>query len=267
MLSALSEEEGGPIRKKSIKLRRNALSQIPKAPCPVDSCRDLPFMPTKPLPPKSFAMYIVGAPGSGKTNLWLSMLLSKKPVYYREFFDRTILVTGSLQTLPKKIRNPRQGLPPEQIYSTLEDDDVHEIISKFMNKRKKNTNNLLILDDVVKAMTRSRALSKVFLNRRHVTQDSTLEGHGGLAIMTMSQKYNLLPLEFRTAMSHVIVFKTDNNAELKAIKEELLGDLDKDQQTDLLKAAWTEKYSFLTVVMGVPRKDRYFIRFDPVDDI
>ena len=31
----------------------------------------------EPLPKKSMAMYIVGAPGSGKTSLLLSLLLSK----------------------------------------------------------------------------------------------------------------------------------------------------------------------------------------------
>tara|TARA_Y100000114_G_C11738606_1_gene317672 strand:- start:744 stop:929 length:186 start_codon:yes stop_codon:yes gene_type:complete len=47
----------------------NPLSDVPRAPCHVDSLKDLAYIPTRPLPTKSFCMYIVGKPGSGKTNL------------------------------------------------------------------------------------------------------------------------------------------------------------------------------------------------------
>ena len=77
-----------------MKRHTNPLSAVPKAACPVDSLGDLPFKPKAPLPAKSFCMYIVGSPGSGKTNLWQSLLLSKAPKYYREFFYFDHLVSG-----------------------------------------------------------------------------------------------------------------------------------------------------------------------------
>jgi hypothetical protein len=47
-----------------MKIIKNKISNIPKMPCEVDNLEDLPYIPTKPLPIKSFAMYVVGSPGS-----------------------------------------------------------------------------------------------------------------------------------------------------------------------------------------------------------
>ena len=92
-----------------MKLIPNKISEVPRVPVDIDNLSDLPFIPTAPLPKKSFAMYIVGSPGSGKTNLLLSLMLShptkKKrniPRYYWKFFDHIHVISGSLQTLPKK---------------------------------------------------------------------------------------------------------------------------------------------------------------------
>jgi hypothetical protein len=107
-------------------------------------------------------------------------------------------------------------------------------------------------------------LSQVFLNRRHCTHNSGAKGNGGLAIITTSQKYNLLPLEFRGACDHVILFKTSNASERKAIREELMQDLTKDEQDRLLEDAWARPYSFLLIKVNAPRADRYYIEFDSV---
>ncbi|MBL4862971.1 MAG: hypothetical protein JKY09_08155 [Crocinitomicaceae bacterium] len=247
---------------KKLKKSKKSLSQVPVIPCPVDSLADLAFIPEKPLPAKNFAMYVVGAPGSGKTNLWVAMLTSQNPLYYRGLFNMIALVSASKDTLPKKVTTGKQGLPPEQQYMWLDDKVLIDIIVRF-RKPKKNGNNLLILDDVIKDITRTRSLSKIFLNRRHATYDSTKERSGGLSIMTMSQKYNLLPLEFRVVMSHVVLFKTENASELKAIKNELMSELNPEEQDKLLKKAWGEKYSFLLVDTQQCSGQRYFIKFEP----
>ncbi len=249
-----------------VRCKRNKLSEIPRAPCSVDGLAGLPYRPTPPLPAKNYAMYIVGSPGSGKTNLWVSMMTSKKPRYYRGLYDLIYLISGSLDTLPKKVVDSKKGVPKDQQFRQLVDEELIELLDTLKNGD--NTNNLLILDDVIRDMTRSRVLSKVFLNRRHITHSGDKdEGQGSLSIITTSQKYNLLPLEFRTAMSHVIVFKTENASELRAIREELMQDLNPEQQDRLLASAWDKPYSFLTIVSNAPRGQRYFIRFDPVIDI
>ena len=238
----------------------NSLSKIPKAACDIDSCSDLAYKPKSPLPAKSFCMYIVGSPGSGKTNLWQSLLLSKDPKYYTKFFDLVHLISGSLATLPKKVI---KALPDERTSNQFSDELLTEIVQKLQSGP--NTNNLIILDDVIKDLKRSKILSKVFLNRRHCTHDENQDKNGGLSIIVTSQKYTLLPLEQRTACSHAILFKSANRQEIDRIREEIMFDLEPAQQDTLLKEAWREPYSFLFIAINAPRDQKYFIKFDRVE--
>ncbi len=208
-------------------------------------------------------MYVVGKPGSGKTNLWLSFFLSKKPKYYRKFFDRAYLVSSSMDTLPSKITdNKRTGLPKNQMFRELNDVIIEQIISQLRSGE--NGNNLLILDDVIKDIKSSNSLSKVFLNRRHITHDKEKEGSSGLSIMVISQVYNLLPLQFRKNMDHIILFKTENKQELKFIMDELLFDLSPEEAKRIMNKAWRKKFGFLLIKAGQPTENKYFDKFDPI---
>tara|TARA_R110000823_G_scaffold58440_4_gene140728 strand:- start:1173 stop:1907 length:735 start_codon:yes stop_codon:yes gene_type:complete len=242
-----------------MKIIKNKISNIPKMPCEVDNLDDLPYIPIEPLPIKSFAMYIVGSPGSGKTNLLIGLLTSKKPKYYKRFFDRVELISESLQTLPKTFL---KLLNEEQQHNKFNDELIYDIVTKM--KTTENDNNLIVIDDCIRSINRSKNLSKLYLNRRHITHDNNKEGNGGLAIITTSQKYTLLPLEFRNANSDIILFKTSNAMELNKIKDELLYDLDKDKQDELLNMAWKDKYNFLYVKVNAPLDDKYYINFDKV---
>jgi GTPase SAR1 family protein len=243
-----------------MKIVKNDLSNVPKAPCDIDDLTDLPYIPAKPLPIKSFAMLICGAPGSGKTNLLLYLLMSKgKKKYYRKFFDRIYLISGSLATLPKKFI---EKIPEDQVFSEYNEDILIDIINGL--KDGPNYNSLLILDDVIRSISRSRNLSKVFLNRRHITHNENEEGNGGLSVMLTTQKYNLAPLEFRNAMSDIIIFKSGNAQEINAIKSELMTDLSTELQDKLLKEAWKEKYSFLMIKPNQDIQNKYYIKFDRV---
>ena len=243
-----------------MKIVKNDLSNVPKAPCDIDDLTDLPYIPAKPLPIKSFAMLMCGAPGSGKTNLLLSLLMSKgKKKYYRKFFDRIYLISGSLATLPKKFI---EKIPEDQIFSEYNEDILIDIINGL--KDGPNYNSLLILDDVIRSISRSRNLSKVFLNRRHITHNENEEGNGGLSVMLTTQKFNLAPLEFRNAMSDIIIFKSGNAQEINAIKSELMTDLSTELQDKLLKESWKEKYSFLMIKPNQDIQNKYYIKFDRV---
>ena len=274
------------------------LSYIPPVTMDIDSLEDLPFIPSKPLPSKSFAFLIVGQPGSGKTTLWNSLLLShptkKKPntpKFLYKLFDHIYLISPSLQTLPLNKLN----LNPDRMFNQytdqlLEDilelekdgenlnnliiiDDsvrdltrskvLEDILEEEMNAE--NLNNLIIIDDSVRDLTRSKVLCRTILNRRHCTQNNDEEGKAGLSIMITSQKYNMVPMALRLNMSNVIVFRSENQRELDTIKNELLGDLTKDQQNELLKTAWKEPYDFLFIDNFKPKKERYFRNFDKIE--
>ncbi|MAO19827.1 MAG: hypothetical protein CMJ25_03660 [Phycisphaerae bacterium] len=208
-------------------------------------------------------MYIVGKPGSGKTNLWLSMMMSKKPKYYRKFFDKTYLVSGSIDTLPKSAIKGKYAVPEAQQFREINDPIVDNILTTM--KSDENCNNLLILDDVIKDITNSRRLSHVFLNRRHITHDEEQDGSSGLAIMIISQVYNLLPLQFRKACDHVILFKSENKKEIGFILDELMFDLEPEDAKKILNHAWRHKYGFLMIKVGMPPDEKYYDKFDLID--
>lgn len=250
-----------------MKVIKNELSQVPHIKMDIDDLKELPFIPKEPLPKKSFAMYLVGSPASGKSNLLMALMSShptkskpNKPLYYFKYFDRIELISGSLQTLPKKILSL---LPDEQLHDHFNDELLQKLLEDM--KQGENSNNLIILDDSVKDIVRSKTLSKCFLNRRHCTYNPENEGQGGLSIITASQKYNLLPLEIRCNQSHVILFKSSNKAEIECVTNELMSDLNKDEIKSLLEMAWREKYSFLMIDVNKPKEEKYYIKFDKVE--
>ena len=246
-------------------IKNNILHLVPVVAQKVDDLSDLPYIPSDPLPKKSFAMYIVGFSSSGKTTLLLSMLLShptkKKPdtprFMYR-LFDKCFLISPSKDTLPLH----KLKIDESRIFSKYNNEVIEEIIDN--EKEGENLNNVIVIDDSIKQIKNNSRFHSLILNRRHITQNAEENNQAGLSIIVMSQKYNAADLITRVNMSDIILFRTENSKELNAIKEELMSDLDKDIQTKLLKLAWKDKYSFLYIKNYLPTKDRYYVRFDKV---
>jgi len=243
-------------------LKNKILNKLPLIETVIDSNKDCPFIPTEPLPknPSQF-FYFVGAPGSGKSSTMVSMLMSKKPRYYRRFFDKLFLISPSHPTLPKKFIN---ALNEERIYDKYSEDLVKDIITDL--KEGENENSLLILDDSIRDINKSKSsiLNKCILNRRHCTFNQDEPNNASLSIWIMSQKFSLLDLSYRNSASVVFIWKSENNKEKKAIKEELMADLDNNTAEELLKEAWKKKYNFLMIKVNEPTKDRYYSGFDKV---
>ena len=111
-------------------------------------------------------------------------------------------------------------------------------------------------------LNKSKILAKIYLNRRHCTYDKDQEGTASLSIITTSQKYNLLAIQFRVAQSDVILFESSNNTEIKTIKDELMNDLTPELQDKVLELAWKEPYSFLYIKVNQPLHKKYYVKFD-----
>jgi len=217
--------------------------------------KDLLSIP-EPLPRKSMALYLVGAPGSGKTSLLLSLLLSKTA--YLKKFDKVYLMSGSLQTLPPELI---ANLPPEQVFDEYNIDSIYEKVKEEKDSAL-NNNVLFILDDVVKDI-QERSFNKLILNRRHIIQNATNpKTKSGTSIWLTSQTYNLLHLKIRKNMNAIILFPTANRKELECIKNELMMDLDEKEQNAILKYAWSKPYGFLFIRMDKPKTMKYYSNFD-----
>lgn len=248
-----------------LSIQQNKISNIPKVSCPVDSTSNLAYAVSQPLPKKSFAMYICGQPGSGKSTLWLSMLLShptkKQPLiprYYYRYFDHVYLISCSLDTLPLE----KLSLNDERVYNDYDDIYLEDIIRK--EKSGENLNNLIVLDDCIRDITRSKIMSKLILNRRHATHNKDEPDQAGLSLMLTSQVYNMLPLGLRKNMSHVVLFRTENQRELDSIRSELMADCSQVEQDAIFKTAWAAPYGFLFIDATKPKKERYYANFSKI---
>ena len=252
-----------------MKINSNKLSDIGRAPCEVDKLSDLPFIPEKPLSPKNFAMYIVGSPGSGKTNLMLQLLMShptkknrKKNRYHYGLFDNIYLISASMATLPKTFLNK---LDEDRCFNKFSDQLLTDIIQQMHDGP--NVNNLLVLDDCIRDLTRSKILSKLLLNRRHCSHNPEHiddDGQGSVSVMITSQKYSLLPLEFRVACSDFAVFRSTNKMEINKLQDELCFDLDKNEFEHMLQRVWAEKYNFLFIKPNNDVYDKYYQNFNSI---
>ena len=212
----------------------------------------------EPLSKKSGAYYIVGRPQSGKTSLWLSMLLTKNQGYYRKF-DKIYLISNSLATLPLPLLN----LPAEQIFDGYNEEELFEIL-KNETESKENNNILIVIDDCIKDL-KSKKFNKLILNRRHIIQNvDNPKVKSGVMIFITGQTYNLLELQVRKNMSDVILFPTSNSKELISIKSELMSDLNPKQQDEILKLAWSRPYSFLYIKMNNQMSTKYYSNFDRI---
>jgi len=246
-------------------LKNKKLPYIPEIKQKIDDTSDLPYIPASPLGQKSCAYYVCGNVGSGKTSTVVSLLTShptKKnptiPKFLYRFYDHVYIISPSMKTLPlSKLR-----ISDDRLFSKYSDSVLEEIIETEQDSE--NLNNMIWMDDCIRDLTKSKILCKTILNRRHCTQNDELENQSGLTIFISSQKYNGLPLIHRTNMSHFILFATKNQKELNAIREELMGDLNADQQKKVLKLAWSEPYSFLFIDGTKPRDDRYYKNFDKI---
>jgi len=251
-----------------MRIEKNSISNIPAFIQSIDNKSDLPYIPKKPLDNmcKSFFLYVIGSPGSGKTSTIQSLLTShptksqpNKPKYFYKFWDNIFLISGSLQTLSNQFL---KLLPDHKKNNEYTDDLLQEIIDEL--KEGENDNNLVIIDDCIKSLKKSKIITACALNRRHLTHDPEKDGFGGLSLMVISQKFTLLDLSLRNACSHFMIFKTSNFTELKRLKEEIMYDLTDDEFNQYIKIGWKKPYSFLFIDLNKPKKNKYYIKFDKV---
>ena len=123
-----------------------------------------------PLQRSNFFYIISGSPGSGKTNLLLS-LISKKSKFYCNMFHKIYFFSNSHHTIGRKLNLPKDQIIPgfneaalEKVLATeqKEFDDLEE--GEDPNKI------LIVFDDVVSQISKNmKSMLKLAYNRRHLS--------------------------------------------------------------------------------------------------
>ncbi len=211
-MSFLSSEEvkTKPLDKK-IKIRHIEMSCDRKLECP------------EPLPCKSFCLALAGKPGSGKSNLLISLLTHQG---FRSVFHRVEYFSPSIHTLEDPL-----PLAKDRFHT-----DVHDLPAVLKSLDPKQ-DNLLIFDDCLWQLNGPilKEFNKLLQNRRHY----------GCSICIVMQVLNRCPLAMRKLFSHVILFRTSNQKELKSIHEDQLSFLSEDQFRMVIHYCWRDDHDFI----------------------
>ena len=193
-----------------------------------------------PFPNKSFFWCICGKAGSGKTSLLLNTLKNKK--IYKKVFDKILLV------MPKNSRaslknNPMDDLPEDQVFENFDSSVVDKIktireeFDKLNEKRPRNRNQLLILDDVTAYLKdHPKELIELATNRRHLK----------LSIILLSQFIRAIPRPVRFQITDLTVFKPANELDTKVIEEEY-NNLPKEKFQEVCRFVWETAHDFLFI--------------------
>ena len=212
----------------TIEKRSDLAFQPPEFLC--DKCIHTQIKP--PLPQTAHAMLIVGAPGSGKTSMMVSLLQEKQA--YRKAFDQVFVVMppSSARSLKKNIFEDHDKMFDDLTYETLE-----SILDQTRESTKDKLNSLVIIDDFGAALKDNeiqRQLKELIWNRRYLRT----------SIWILVQSYVSVPLQIRKAVSHLMAYKPRNKIEFHKIFDELV-QLPRETANDLNRFIFDIKYNFM----------------------
>ena len=220
------------------------------------TCDDCGLNVPYPLQRSNFFYILAGSPGSGKTNLLMS-LITKNRKFYNKQFHRIWVFSNSLHTIKKRI-----DVPPSQLIHGFSEASLEKVLDieqkEYDNLEEGEEPNkiLIIFDDVVSQLQRNmQSLLKLAFNRRHIS--------GGLSMMITTQKFNAIPLELRTASSGLFVFDTKNKQEIDAIWKEYIS-LPRDIFLKVLKFVFDRPHNFLYLNFELPADKMMFKGFDQI---
>ena len=214
----IQEIKNDAVKIRTIKMNRN---------------KPIPENENMPIDKYNFSILISGPSGSGKSNVWVSML-SKGGMLAKKFNDIHIW-SPSIHTILRDL-----GLPEQNIHETLDLEELHDMLQYYNRLKKAGVNKqvLFIFDDMLSDLMveYGAEIIKMILNRAHI----------GLSILFTSQSYTKVQLTLRKNMSGVLQFNTINKRELNSIREELTS-YDKNEWNDIVKQTLISPHDFLFI--------------------
>lgn len=202
------------------------------------------------LPKIPFSLLSAGARGSGKSVITLWLIKNLK-----SYYDEIIIFSPTIE-LDYKYKQVFEDIGFDFEFGRNIFRDYDEaILTKILNKIKQANKNkpfrdkvrvLMVFDDIICSLPKQKRKSKfnkLLLNNRHYN----------ISIIINSQSLKLFDSNFRKNCSQIILFRTDNQLELKNYYEEfaaLLGNTTREQRENFMKLyyyATEQEHSFLYI--------------------
>lgn len=206
---------------------------------------------------------ICGGIGCGKTNLLLNLLTKPDSPYYgKNKFDFIFMISPTAKGDPKLNDLIDELENDNQYYTEINSSSLNDIKNKILKiqaewielKRKKNDLNIaLIIDDCADKLKSKdvELLRDLCIKARHYR----------LFIFITSQQYVLIPTLIRRNALMISIFKTENQKEIEALKDELSAD--KNKFIYAFQLATSIPFSFLHInLLG---GCKFYIKFDKIN--
>lgn len=188
-----------------------------------------------------FVYALIGAGGSGKSSLMLSMF--KSPQYYRCKFDNIFYFTPASSFLSVE-KHPFSC--HDKVYHDLDTETLESIYDELLSLKEEALINayplehsLIIIDDFandLKDVELSKKINQAIVKTRHLNC---------CWIFTL-QSYTLFPKVLRKQITNATIFKPNNNEEWESINKELLN-MSKVNLVNLYNYCFDKPYQHLDI--------------------
>ena len=200
------------------------------------------------VPKHPFRGYIIGASGSGKTNLLLNLLTRDE--FYKGYFDSICVISPTANGLDQSYKVLEQANPQRVLYFNNPDVSILKRIEK-VQKKEINKNGLknaekclVILDDIISY--------KKFMNSKILLKFAVMSRHFNVSIFLLSQAYHRVPKSIRLNMSCFYFFR-GSQKECQVLCEDLCAPSYSNRKfIGLINHATKNRYEFLKVDLNTP---------------
>ena len=218
----------------------------------------------------SFMYLLIGASGSGKTNLLISLLKKKKckgdklKSYYR-CFDHMVICSPSLETIATD--TIFEDLPDENLFESLSEEvfDRLDEITEDPEYKEKSQQTCLVIDDCSADLRKKE-------NMYNLVKLTTNRRHRGISIFIVAHSLVQLDPKLRNNASLIFVFRPKSLKEKTFIKDTYF-DMPHQKSERILDHIYQNKHDFALIDTSLRHNGRYqFYRnfnrllIDPDDD-
>ena len=177
---------------------------------------------------------ILGKMGQGKTSLITNLV---KTVFKKCFEHIIIFIpAGSRRSIENDIYG--KNLPSADLYDTLTEENLDEVIDKIEEAAEEGENTLLIIDDFQAALKDPDVLArlqKIVTRMRHMRT----------TIFILQQNFQKMAKFLRELVTNVITFNTGKSQLTKLFEETV--QIDKDKFQALVDLAFQEKNDWIAI--------------------
>tara|TARA_R110002020_G_scaffold142570_3_gene314773 strand:+ start:7083 stop:7817 length:735 start_codon:yes stop_codon:yes gene_type:complete len=195
--------------------------------------------PPEPLASKPHIYLYVGAKGSGKTTLAVSLLTSKKKPYKAYYGTQHEVILNIPKNSLESINN-KTIKEHDKIYDTFDINFLYELEDIASGNANAGFFTMALIDDASSKL-KQKGIAEVFTNLIHRHR------HLRLSLHILVQDLVSVPLSIRRNVDGVFFFRPINAKMTTAFVEEYLPDYNKDEIEELFDYIFDKKGQFLFV--------------------